>query len=226
MSRDPRSAASPSRGLALDGAERSDGLDRETLRGRQVLTWANSLKLVMLLIVEPIWQGATANKDLPQSAPPPDAELSLSSALTRTMPSPKVPVSAEESYEDCLQAVCTLLHSPTTRCAIDIPHHPTSQDEVTTKREQEGSRASLGVCAGDGGPSTCRRDLSTNDVVVGGKVMGIYYAPGQVIDRVVLTSIDMHVEPKLGGCAERLHGPLSLLSQAEKLDEGWILSFD
>lgn len=172
-----------------------------------------------------VQQGATANKDLPQSAPSPDAELSLSSALTRTMSSPEVPISAEESYEDCWQAVRTLLHVPTTRCTIDIPPDPTSQDEVTTKREQ-GSRASLGVCAGDGGPSTCTRDISTNDVVVGGKVMGVYYAPGPVIDRVVLTSIEMHVDPKLGGCAERLHGPLSLLSQAEKLDEGWILSFD
>lgn len=172
-------------------------------------------------------QSVSASKDrsLPHSGHlvSTDAELSTSTACARKIPSCELSQSAEESTNNSLETLRTK-HSPTNRCSIDTSPRRLSQDKPV-KPEREDCRTSSDVCAEDIKSSTCIGELST-DVVVGGNVMGVYYAPGAVIDRVLITSIEMRVDPKLGGCTERVDVPFSLVSQAEKLDEGWMWSFE
>ncbi|XP_037519037.1 uncharacterized protein LOC119396054 [Rhipicephalus sanguineus] len=172
-------------------------------------------------------QSVSASKgcSLPQSAHlvSTDAELSTSTTCARKIPSSEVSHSAEESTNNSLETLGTK-HSPTNRCSIDTSSCQMSQDKPV-KSEREECRTSSDVCAGHIDSSTCIGEHFT-DVVVGGNVAGVYYAPGAVIDRVLITSIEMRVDPKLGGCTERVDEPFSLVSQAEKLDEGWIWSFE
>uniref|UniRef100_A0A224YB33 Uncharacterized protein n=1 Tax=Rhipicephalus zambeziensis TaxID=60191 RepID=A0A224YB33_9ACAR len=154
-----------------------------------------------------------------------DAELSTSTTSGQKSQSSEVSRSAEESTNNSLETSSTTKHSPTNRCSIDFSSRQMSEDKPV-KSEREDCRTGSVVCAGDIGSSTCIGELSTDDVVVRGNVMGLYYAPQRVIDSVLITSIEMRVDPKLGGCTEHLDGPFSLVSQVEKLDEGWMWSFD
>nr|XP_050027799.2 uncharacterized protein LOC126523005 [Dermacentor andersoni] len=123
---------------------------------------------------------------------------------------------AQKCTDNSLRTFKSTEHSPTNQCSFsDISSHQMNCG-------QEVSQASVTVS--DVCSSTCIDKLCTSDVVVGGKVTGVYTS-GPVIER-LFTSIEMKVDPKFGGRVEHIDVPLELLSQVEKLDEGWICSFE
>lgn len=154
-----------------------------------------------------------------------DAVLSASSSCTQKVPNSEqshLTHSAEESTDKSSRTFRTTEHSPTNQCSFEISSHQIPPDELL-KCEQEASQASIDVHVSD--ISTCNDEFHTGDVVVGGKVTGVYTS-GPVIEGLVFTSIEMKVDPKFGGCVEHVDVPLEILSQTEKLDEGWICSFE
>lgn len=66
---------------------------------------------------------------------------------------------------------------------------------------------------------------SAFDACIGEKVKG-KYIPGSTIDTSQTTSVSIEVDVKLGGVVEMINGPVELSSELEKLDEGWVLTFD
>ncbi|XP_077540843.1 uncharacterized protein LOC144153071 [Haemaphysalis longicornis] len=65
----------------------------------------------------------------------------------------------------------------------------------------------------------------TADACNGDKVKGTY-SPDSTIDTSQTTCINIKVDVNLGGFVEMMNGPVELPSELEKLDEGWVLSFE
>lgn len=165
-------------------------------------------------------QSLTANKVCsfaqPANLASTDAELLVSS--TSMQKSSGVSHSATESANNSLETM-----QSSTKSSIDISSRMSEDKPVKPKREdcRTGS-----LCAGDIRSSTRTGVLSTNDMVVGGNVMGIWDAPKAEVDRELITSIEMCVDPELGGYMEHVDRSVSFISQLEKLDEGWECFFD
>lgn len=94
-----------------------------------------------------------------------------------------------------------------------VPHDksPESSCPVKTVMPAESQKSNEKTC--------------TVDACIGDKVKGTY-SPDSTIDTSQTTCINIKVDVKLGGYVEMINGPVELPSELEKLDEGWVFSFD